>query len=350
MSKNKNGNNGFQNRAARRFKDNDKIDLISQNEIFEILDKDMQTILNQVSDHRNRVRDAKYPNYVGNMFANLSTPLFFYGYIMDHIRITKKDKMKTDLTEDDIMSLKDIIADAYKRSVTRQYDKQIQELDDRNKLLLKSFAVLDPKRMRTAKKLKLNKHMTRIVAILSYGDPRYNFKQLHKLFNQSSVSDKKKLKVLGKLYGKRLYNAFGAALTVNAAGSDILATIFSKVERLPRKKRTKVLLAYAEAYKLNGSTYHQLTKEFIKSNGNKKIVRQLKVADIGYKKAFKRLQSESNRSSDKKNRGATMVGGKTTGKELPKVNKSRSEKSSKRDKVDKWQMLVNKTIDEKQDR
>ena len=49
MSKNKGNGGGFQNRAAQRFKTVNKVDLIKQSEVFDILDEDMKIILDQVT-------------------------------------------------------------------------------------------------------------------------------------------------------------------------------------------------------------------------------------------------------------------------------------------------------------
>lgn len=298
MSKKNKGGGDFQNRAARKFKDSNRIDLIGQEEIFEILEEDFGTILKQIDEAKRHVPGAKYPTYTGNMFANLSVPLYIYCYVRDNVKV-KNGKLKTSLEKYEIEAIRQLLADAYKKSMSHQYDKQAQDMDDRNRLILKAFAHISPKLKKAAKKLKLNKHMTRVVMIQVYGDPKYNMKQLHKQFNNSTVSDKKKMKILKKLYGSRFEAALGAALTVNVAGSDILATIFDYVKNMPKKKRGRVIRWYAEAYKLNGTTYHQFTKDFAKKN--KKIVRELKLIDIGYKKAFKYLQSEGTRNKDKKN-------------------------------------------------
>lgn len=292
MSK-KNGknNDGFNNRACRKFRDNSgsKIELMSQEEIFDILTEDISEILNQITNARKHVPGAKYPTYTSNMFANLSTPLFMYYYVHDNVD-AKKGKLVTDLSKDDIESLKQMLSDAYKKSSMSVYS-QAQEYADRNKLLLKTFARLDPKRVRIAKKLKLKKHQLRTLLIQTYGDPRYNMKYVHRLMNASPISDKKKMKIFKKLYGKRFVAAIGAALTINNADSDFLATAFRFVKKLKLKKRAPYIRAYAEAYKLNGTTYHQFTKEFAKKN--KKLIKELKFLDVGYKKAFKNLHSES---------------------------------------------------------
>ena len=292
MSNKRNGGDGFNNRAARKFREMNRVDLISQSEIFEILDDDMETILKQVTNAREHINGAKYPKYVANMFANLSTPLYFWRYVKDHVK-TKKGKWKTDLEESDIESLKTLLAEAYKKSVTGAYSNQGMEWADRNRLILKAFERLtSPKKRKLAESLGLDKHQTRTLLIQVYGDPKHNMKYVHKLFNASQKSDKKKFKVFFKLYGKRRFvDAVGAALTVNSADSDFLAMVFEFFRDLSLKKRAPYLMAYAEAFKLNGSTYHQFTDQFAKEN--KKLIRELKMLDIGYKKAFKNLRQEN---------------------------------------------------------
>ena len=300
MSK-KNNNDGFNNRACRKFRDNsgNKIELMSQEEIFDILSEDTEEILRQLTNARKHINGAKYPTYTSNMFANLSTPLYFWYYVRTNVKV-KKGKLVTTLTKDEIESLKQLISDAYKKSSMSAYS-QAQEYADRNKLLLKTFEYLDPKRKKIAKKLKLKKHQIRTLLIQTYGDPRYNMKYVHKLMNASPVSEKKKLKIFKKLYGKRFVAAIGAAMTINNADSDFLATAFRYVKSLKLKKRAPFIRAYADAYKLNGTTYHQFTDKFAKKN--KKLIRELKFLDIGYKKAFKHLHQESNakKTNKKKN-------------------------------------------------
>ena len=105
----KKGSDGFQNRAAMKFKQPDKIDLMTQQDIFKIFDDEIDTILDQVT--ANREHRGKYPTYVANAFANLSTALWFKEYVNDHCKITKKGKFKTDLTDDQVESLRTLLAE-----------------------------------------------------------------------------------------------------------------------------------------------------------------------------------------------------------------------------------------------
>lgn len=321
--KGKGGDGGFQNRAARKFKENNKVSLMSQQEIFEIMDEDLHTILEQITDSRTHKPGAKYPTYTGNMFANLSVPLYLLWFIRNNVKVTKKGKLKTDeLSEDEIESMKQLLADAFKRSSSNQYQNQVQEFADRNKMLLQAFALLDPKRLKIAKKLKLDKHQTRTLLIQTYGEPKYNMRFVHKIFNASAVPEKKKLKIMKKLYGDRFYEAVGAAMTVSFANSDMLAQLFEFIKGLKKKKRTLVLMAYAEAYKLNGTSYHQLTDKWADSKKNRKIIRKLRMLDIGYKKAFKHLNQVN----------TPRKGSKSEFEELEKKEKKEKKKAEARQK------------------
>lgn len=298
MSKRDGNGGGFNNRAARKFRDNPKIDRMSQDEIFEILEEDMTTILQQVTDHRNH--KGKYPTYTGQMFANLSVPLYFYRYIQDHVKPNyRKGKIKTDLEADQIESLKQILADAYKRSATMQYERQNQEFTDRNKLLSKAFRILDARGWKLTKKLKgLTKVQRRDLLIQAYGDPVLNMRFVHKIINNSSASDKVKLRVLKKLYKGRFAEAVGAALTVESNRSDSIELLYNYMAKKKAKKRAPYIRAYAEAYKTNGTHNNMwVNNEF--AHANRKIIRELKMIDIGYKKAFKRLKGDVKKKGKK---------------------------------------------------
>lgn len=308
MSRKKNNDQGFSNKAARKFKDNNKADLVSQEEIYRILDSDMPTILQQVTDYRNHENGAKYPTYVANMFANLSVPLYFYEFVKAHMKIKKKKKkIKTDLTVAQIDALRHIIADVYKRSVSAQYQNQSQEFKDRNDLLLQTFEILSWADRKTAKKLGLDKEDTRELLMQIYGEPCYNMRYIHKLFNKAdaSVSNKKKLKIMRKLYGskKRFIDAVGSSLAVgNCNNSDFLDMLYKHIMKksildgtIGKKKKKKILKhrapfirAYAEAYKRVRVHSAKVNAEFAEEN--KKLIEELLKVDIGYKKAFSDLK------------------------------------------------------------
>lgn len=288
MSKGK--NNKFTNRAAKRFSDIAKVDTLSQAEIFEILEGDIKIILDQVTAYREHKPGAAYPQYVGNAFANISTALFFHDYVCEHVKIKKKQKIKSDLDEADLESLRTIISDAFRKSMSGVYQNQ-QEYVERNELLGKAFKKLYPRVYHLTGKFKdLQKSQRRDLTIWFYGDPVYNFRSIHKPINKSTISDKKKLKLLQKIYGKkRFVRAVGAAMTVEGNNSDCLAMLFDFMARKKKKKRAKYLLAYAEAYKRSkGTRYFRIDMDFYEKN--KRLIKELTIVDLGFKKAFKDLR------------------------------------------------------------
>ena len=292
----KKGSDGFQNRAAMKFKQPDKIDLMTQQDIFKIFDDEIDTILDQVT--ANREHRGKYPTYVANAFANLSTALWFKEYVNDHCKITKKGKFKTDLTDDQVESLRTLLAEAYKKSATNQYAQQTQEYDERNKMLSKTFIILYWKVYRLARKLKVEETYTRDLTIQVYGDPTNNMKFIHKIFKRSVLSDKKKIKLMKEMYKAypkdnpgRFQMAVGAAMTVDSNSSDMIAALYTYMMKLKKKKRAPIIMAYAMAYKKNKSNNFRLTGgEFYKKN--KPMIKELKEIDIGFKKAFKPLKAK----------------------------------------------------------
>ena len=290
MSKGK--GNKFSNLAARKFNDMSKVDTMAQKDVFDILEKDIKTILQQFTDYRKRVQGATYPTYVANAFANISTVLFFQEYVDDHVKVTKKDKIKSDLDKDELESLRQILAEAYKKSQTNFYANQAQEYPERNKMISKTFTKLYPKVWARTKKLKgLSKSQRRDLTIQVYGDPVYNFKFIHKIINQSTVSEKRKLKILKKLYDKRFVKAVGAAMTVEGNSSDCLAMLYGYMAGLKKKKRAPYILAYAEAYKKNKSRYFRIDGDFYETN--KDIIKEMIKLDLGFKKSVKNLKSGS---------------------------------------------------------
>ena len=294
MSKNK---SKFNNRAAKRFNDLAKIETMPQDEIFDILFGDIETIMSQFTDYRNHKPNSSFPNYMGNAFANLSTALFFYKFVKSQVKV-KKGKVKTDLTKDEVESLRMIIADAYKKSVTNFFQNQQLDHDDRMKLLGKTFKILSPKLYKLTGKLEgLTNSQRRSLAIQVYGDPVHNFKYIHKVFNNSVIPEKKKIKLLMEMYGKRFPKAIGAALTVDSNASECIAAIFSYVDKLKKRRRAPFIKAYAEAYKKNKTRYFQINQEFV--DRNKPIIRELRKMDIGFKKAFNIKMMKAGRKEKK---------------------------------------------------
>ncbi len=335
MSKNK-GGSGFDNRAARRFAKIERVDQMSQQEVFEILDGDITTILAQYTAARER--QGKFPQYMANAFANLSTALWVKRYVDANIKVKVKKKkgkvksvsIRTSLSEDEVESLRVMIADAYKKSASNVYSQQTQEYLDRNKLLSKAFIKLCPELYLLTKKLcvrvkrrpldddkkrrrALTKAERRDLTIQVYGDPVSNMRFVRKLFDKSPLSDKKKLKLMKAMYGDRFPMAVGAAMTVDNNSSDCLAMLYEHLMKSKKKKRADYVLAYAVAFKKNKTYNFRLEGgEFYKRN--KKFCKELaKEWDIGFKKAFAKLKPK--RKSDEQRKAASYA---------PKQPKSKS--------------------------
>lgn len=309
---NKNGD-GFNNLAARRFKIPDKVDLMSQKDVFHILDTDFTVILDQITQFR--INHGKFPKYLPNAFANISTALWFHDYIMDNVAVkvvTKKrgkkvkkkkiDKinpkklkfrMKTELTDEDLESLRFILADIYKKSLTNFYSGQTQEIEARMKYLGDAFARICPKQYAIARQLGRSKDKTKELIIQVYGDPVQNMRYVCKLFDEAKgdVSDKKKLKIMKSLYGEeRFVCAVGAAMTLSKNDSDCIAMLFEyMMSKKKDKKRAPYLKAYAEAYKANKNSNYRMQDPAVWKK-NKKLYRMLGEFDEGFKKSYKHLK------------------------------------------------------------
>lgn len=307
MSRKKGGGGDFKNRAAKRFKD--KVDQMSQREVFEILDEDIETILDQMTAHREH--RGTFPTYIGNAFANISTAVWFSEYVIDHVKV-KKGYLKTDLTKAQVESLKSILADAYRKSCSGVFANQSQEYSERNALITAAFVKLSPATYRESKKLEgLTRSNREELTIQVFGDPVYNFRYVHKIINKSTVSDKKKMKYLKRVYGKRFTAMVGAAMTTEGNNSDCLAMLFEHIGNTKKKKRGKYLQAYAEAYKKNyPSRYFRLDKSFYEDN--KKLIKLLigkkkhpeRAIDAGYRKAFADMMADKPATSRSKKDGS----------------------------------------------
>lgn len=323
MSK-KNKNGGFNNRAARRFNDPSKIDRMSEKEIYDILMEDIETILAQITAHRNHDRGAKYPTYVNNIFANLSSAKFFYEFALDNTENKKKNKVKTTLNAEQVLSMKQLLADAYRYSSSNKdaFRGQMQEYKDRLEYISLAFIRYDPVVYEMTKKLKLEKKEgRRELCIQIYQDPIYAAKSVGRLYNASELTDKKKLKLVRAMYDinpldhikvdgdsdvkseysgkKRFQTLVGATFCVPKNNSDFFDMLFTYVDKLPKRKRAKYIRAYAEAFKIEKSHNKRLEGEFY--DKNKPIIKELigtkkkkylNGIDVGYKKAFKCLKVE----------------------------------------------------------
>lgn len=297
MSRKNNGGD-FQNLAARKFKRLEKVDTMAQGEIFDILSTDISTILSQITNYREN--HGKFPQYLPNAFANLSTVLWFHLYVKEHCKV-KKGKLKTDLSKDEVKSLLFILADVYKKSAINFYAQQTQEFVRRNELLSKTFKKLAPDQYKLAKKFGLSKSKTRELIIQIYGDPVSNMRFVYKLIDQAdpTLSNKKKIKLLKKLYGKRFIKAVGAAMTVSKNDSDTLQLLFEYFSKKKAKKRAKFILAYAEAYKENKSYNFRMSEpKFYKKN--KDIFKELVDLDIGFEKSVTKLGDRAKEAREPK--------------------------------------------------
>lgn len=288
--------NKFQNKAARRFAKIEKVAAMPQAEIFDLWATDLKVICDQMTAAReHRQPNSQYPQYVANGFANLSSALFFYRLTNKGGKISKNCRVDVEeLTKSDVESIREIIAEAYRKNNQDIYQKWVQDYADRRKLLSKAFVPLYDRVYKLTKMLKgLSKSQRRDLTIQIYGDPIYSMKVVHKILNNSTASNKKKMRFLQKAYGfkkkmygkRRFVEAMGAAMTVDNLSSDSLGMMFDFIAKQKKRKRAPYILEYARAYKKNQTRYFQINAEFL--DGNKGIVRELKDLDIGFKKAVK---------------------------------------------------------------
>lgn len=302
MGKRGGGGGDFKNRAAKRFKDG-KVEQMSQREVFELLDEDINIILEQITAHREH--RGPFPTYVGNAFANISTAVWFSEMVRAHIKV-KKGYLKTDLTKAQVESMKSILTDAYRKSCSGVFP-QSQEYAERNALLTSTFTILAPDVFEASKKLEgLTRANREELTIQVFGDPVYNFRYVHKIINKSVATDKKKMKYLKAVYGKRFTQMVGAAMTTEGNNSDCLAMLFDWMCDQKKKKRCKFIQAYAEAYKKNcPSRYFRMDKSFY--DQNRKLIKLLigkkkhpeRAVDAGYRKAFMDMMEDKPAASSR---------------------------------------------------
>lgn len=322
MGKNKNKSGGFNNYAARKFADANKVPKMSQHKIMGILESDMAIMIDQVAKNRAGEKDAKYPQYITNGFANLSTAKLFYDYIKTNVKINKKDgsinTKKTDMTFSEVDALRVIIANAMSASLTGQFPNESPDYAERNEYLAKSFQRLDPVRYKMTKKLKLDSNMTRRKLIISvFLDPRFEAKRVMNIFDKSGIPDKKKMKLLMKLYRltedelsikeikddhlgldddpnyvpgemSRFAEAIGYIFTLESANSDFAEMCIRYVSKRKKRDRKVFLMEFAEAFKVR-KTSNFLLKSGDFYDKNRKIMKKLVKMDVGYRKAFRSL-------------------------------------------------------------
>lgn len=267
--------NGFSNKAARKFDEPNKVDLYSEDEIYEVLNEDVDVILDQLT--ANREHRGRFPKYTGNMFANISTAKYFYEYVKENWG---------DLTKEEKLSMKSLISQAFKDSVSMKYQNQAMENGDRNEYLRETFYAMSKKAYKVAKKLGLEKDKTKELIIQAYIEPKYAIKQVAKLFDMSTLSDKKKMKLLKEIYGgkERFVDAVGASLTVDFNSSDFVHMVYGFVMKLKKDKRKKFIEAYAINFKKIKKSSFVLKGDFLEKNA--RIIKRLIRKDRGYKKAF----------------------------------------------------------------
>lgn len=331
MSK-KNKGGGFSNLASRKFADASKVPRLSQFEIKNILESDMTTMIDQVVRNRAGEKDAKYPQYITNAFANISTALMFYQYIKEHVKTNKRkhriDMKKTDLSFEQIDALRVIIAEALAASLRGEFQSEAPDYKDRNDYLTKSFRLLDPRRYRMTKALGFDNKISREKLIISiFRSPQYEIRHVASAFDKSNLSTKKKVKLLKKLYlmtdeeyelkvrrderlrldlnpnyvpGKyaRFADAIGWAFTIESANSDFTEMCINFVSKQSKEDRMIYMMRFAEAFKVRKTSNFLLkTGTFYKDH--KKIFKKLRKMDIGYKKAQESLRGTSKNGKEK---------------------------------------------------
>lgn len=320
----KNKGDGYQNLAAKRFKDIQRTALMPESEVYYILQKDLETILDQMTAYRESQKQAemkrngekvkgnkgfvKFPNYTKTMFANLSVAKCFYELVMEY----KKGNMS--FTKDQKESLKMLLAGAYIESISRNKVYPVRDDAYRCEYLCKAFKILDRKHYKVALELtsaeirskrpqkpdedktpeerrrdrkrrkKRAKARACEVIMQAFQDPMYGAKVVASEFDKHNLSDKKKLKLLKKLYEDRYYIALGTMLGIDGGNSDLVGTIKDAMRKMKKKQRRKILRSFAEYYKRFGSRNFLLDAEFYEKH--KKIIKDLIFEDIGYKKAF----------------------------------------------------------------
>lgn len=299
----KNNGDGFNNEAARKFRDPNRTRVMSQADVFDVLDSDIKTILEQVTNNRNH--KGKFPRYVADIFVNLSAAKFFLNYVQEHTHVKKSGKLETDLDDDEIESLRTILSDVYKKTASNYYQTQAQDFKDRSNMIAKAFVILNPKLYLLAEKLnkgipeqsKLKDFQLRDLTVQVWGDPASNMKYIRTIFDNSVASPKKKMRIVKKMYGKdRWVSAVGAAMTVNSNNSDFIGMLITYVNDMKMRKRAPFVRAYADAYKKNETANFRINDDFL--DDNRKLIKELRKIDVGYRKAFRR-KAISGRSTKK---------------------------------------------------
>jgi hypothetical protein len=294
-NKGKNKGQGFNNYAAQRFQDMRKIERMSEEEIFNVLEDDFSTVLKQLADNLNHVSKAKYPQYAPLMFNNPSAAKYVLKYVK---------RFKGELDEDEVLAIRHLLATGYKMSMdSHEKGGYINILDSevRADMLLEAFRYISKSRIKKARLLKLKDKDKKlkieeatVLAIYSFLSVETGIRKVIKIIDSSSVSNKRKLEVFKGLYGKRWKQAFGGMLTINTH-SDFQIHCIEKFMKMKPKMRKEILKEYATIFKIMKSNTDLITSDdFVKKN--KKIIKKLIKSDIGFKKALKPKLAKFQRS------------------------------------------------------
>lgn len=280
MSKKNKNKSGFTNLLANKFNDQRRIELYSESEVYDLFDKDFETLLKQLSDNLLEVAGAKYPVYTQMLFHNPSVARYIYDYIKSY---------KDELSKEELLALRHLVATGYKDTMSKQY----LSLDDdiRKEYLLKSFRKITGKRIRIARRLKLSAEDKDMKLDSATALAIYSFLSIDQIgrvatmFDKSEVKNSVKMKIFKKLYGDRFKSAYGALFTIDR-DNDFVSFMFDKFMKSSKKDRKKVLFFYATHFKKQKHKSHLLESDaFFKKN--KKITKKLGKSDVGFKKAFK---------------------------------------------------------------
>ena len=333
----KNNKGGFTNRSATKLSDRNKVEVMREKDLFDILDdNEIYVILKQITAARMHGKGhGPFPTYIDNFFVNLSAAKRIYKFVDERITYKLSEKSKKhrkhgdyydiefhaeDLSEDDIESMKSLLFRIYRASKTNGYPEQSQDRYDRERYLSKAFCMLDPLGYALAKKLKIHgfdpdksttidKPKTRELVVLSYGDPIKNISSVSRCFDAADVTVDEKVKhhVFGYLYYDREIQAMGTALTVSRNDSDFVSSIYDEVKGMKKTMRSEILDATFQAYKYNNTLYPRISsdKEFVEKN--KKLMKKLTKHDAGFRKAKRRVESlHEQAKAKKKDRGTVL--------------------------------------------
>lgn len=359
----KNRDNKFQNFAAKRLKDMDHVATMCEEEIYDILRKDVKVILEQISDYQetqecgsyherkkksNHKGFSPYPNYTKNIFANLSGVKFFYELVY----MWKEGDVDLDKRERN--AIKMLLSTAYRDTISKTKIYPVLDDEYRCEMICESFRILDKKHYKMALKLtsyetikasrlkrpdsdksreeiRREKEIKKAksiaaaceLAIQLFQDPKYTARVVIREFDRRSMSTKKKMKLLKKMYGKRYNSACGAILGIEGGSSDTVGDVKDAIAKMKKKDRVEVLQAYGDYFKRFGKRSFLLDSRFYKKH--KKIIKKLIREDIGYKKAFAGMKNK--KPSDDKDRPSKKA---FAGERLPAKEPSSSMKAEER--------------------